>query len=256
MAIQSVHPTKPCSKCGAWKLATTEHFSPLKKARDGLHSWCKACLAAWRREDRAKNKARYTEIERRRYERHGESRRAWNRAYRAQDLEKWAARERQRQRDNRKEYNANRRAKFSTDPERRRKRSEANRRWRAENAEALKELQRLKWKSATPTQKLRTYFGAAISHALKGSSKGGKGWQQLVGYTASDLKRHLERQFTKGMTWDNYGEWHVDHIIPVALFTYTTPDDPDFKACWALTNLRPFWGGDNIRKSDNRLHLI
>lgn len=256
MATEPIHPTKPCSKCGVEKPKTTAHFSPLKKARDGLHSWCKVCLAAWRREDRAKNKARYTEIERRRYERHGETRRDANRQIWAKRSEVYRRNAKPRVEAKREDYNEARRAKYAADPDMRRQRSDANRKWCEENAESLKEMRRLKWQQATPTQRLRSYFGAAIAHALKGSGKGGKGWQQLVGYTATDLKRHLERQFIKGMSWDNYGEWHVDHIIPVASFTFTTPDDPDFKACWALTNLRPLWSGDNIRKSDNRLHLI
>jgi hypothetical protein len=39
-------------------------------------------------------------------------------------------------------------------------------------------------------------------------------------------------------------------------FKFETPEDPDFKACWALSNLRPLWSTDNIRKSDKRTHLL
>ena len=67
---------------------------------------------------------------------------------------------------------------------------------------------------------------------------------------------HLERQFLPGMTWGNRGEWHIDHIVPLASFTFTSPDDPEFRAAWALTNLRPLWAKDNIRKSAKRTHLI
>lgn len=83
-------------------------------------------------------------------------------------------------------------------------------------------------------------------------------WYELVGYTASELKEHLERQFLPGMTWENRGAngWHIDHVVPIASFNYDSPDHADFKACWALTNLRPLWAGDNIRKKDKRLFLI
>jgi hypothetical protein len=77
-------------------------------------------------------------------------------------------------------------------------------------------------------------------------------WQDLVGYTIDDLKSHLESQFHDGMSWDNYGKknkgWHVDHIVAKCHFNYSTPHDYDFKRCWALSNLRPMWGIDNIKK--------
>lgn len=52
------------------------------------------------------------------------------------------------------------------------------------------------------------------------------------------------------------GEWHVDHIVPLSSFDFATPDDPGFKAAWALTNLRPLWGLENMRKHAQRTHLI
>lgn len=51
------------------------------------------------------------------------------------------------------------------------------------------------------------------------------------------------------MTWDNYGfyGWHVDHIIPLSLFKHNgNTDHPAFKACWALSNLRPLWSTKEI----------
>jgi len=68
--------------------------------------------------------------------------------------------------------------------------------------------------------------------------------------------RHIERQFTKGMSWDNIDKWHIDHIVPVSSFKFETPDDPDFKACWALTNLRPLWAKENQTKHKRRFHLL
>lgn len=64
---------------------------------------------------------------------------------------------------------------------------------------------------------------------------------------------HLEKQFTEGMTWDNYGEWHVDHKKPMALFQFTSTDDEGFKECWKLENLQPLWGSDNLSKGTRYL---
>lgn len=106
-----------------------------------------------------------------------------------------------------------------------------------------------------PGWRLHSSMSVLVRRGLNGS-KGGRPWEQLVGYSRDDLRRHLERQFTKGMTWGNIGQWHVDHILPRASFTFTSSCDPEFKACWALTNLRPLWGGDNRKKSNRRTHLI
>ena len=50
------------------------------------------------------------------------------------------------------------------------------------------------------------------------------------------------------MDWGNQGEWHIDHIVPVSAFNFDSPEHMDFKRCWALSNLQPLWGRDNISK--------
>jgi hypothetical protein len=89
-----------------------------------------------------------------------------------------------------------------------------------------------------------------------GVSKSRASWQALAGYTVEQLKTHLERQFTKGMNWSNMGEWHIDHILPLSSFTFSAPDDPEFKAAWAITNLRPLWAVKNITKGAKREFLL
>lgn len=70
----------------------------------------------------------------------------------------------------------------------------------------------------------------------------------ILGYDGQTLKMHIERQFTKGMAWPNYGEWHIDHVVPVAEFLRQGLIDPAIIN--ALSNLRPMWARDNILKSD------
>jgi len=97
--------------------------------------------------------------------------------------------------------------------------------------------------------KLNAYFSSAVSEALA-FNKGGRTWQNLVGYTLSDLHNHLEKQFKSGMTWQNYGSyWHVDHIIPKSFFKYKSHDDVAFIKCWALSNLQPLERMANFRKA-------
>jgi len=96
-------------------------------------------------------------------------------------------------------------------------------------------------------------LGANISLSMRLSLKGqknGRHWEILVGFTLDELKKHLEKQFTYGMAWNNYGEWHIDHKIPIVVFNFTKPEHTDFKKCWALKNLQPMWARENISKKD------
>lgn len=89
-----------------------------------------------------------------------------------------------------------------------------------------------------------------ISRALNGE-RSGKTIKKILGYSIKNLKNHLQKNFLPGMAWNNYGEWHVDHVIPKSFFSYATISDKNFKKCWALKNLMPLWAKDNIKKSNN-----
>lgn len=185
---------------------------------------------------------------------------AWHAANREAALSRQAA----YRAANRDEYNAKRRARTAErraeDVEKRRAYAERNRdkvnvadRARAQT-EKRQEWHR-RW-NAEPKRRLRRNLSTAIAQTLRGTKKR-RSWEALVGYTTEDLRSHLERQFAKGMTWENYGSvWHLDHILPVTSFDFHTPEDPEFMACWALSNLQPLWARENIRKSNRRLVLI
>tara|TARA_B100000900_G_C20126993_1_gene532384 strand:- start:105 stop:560 length:456 start_codon:yes stop_codon:yes gene_type:complete len=68
----------------------------------------------------------------------------------------------------------------------------------------------------------------------------------LVGCTIQQLKDHLESQFTDGMSWENQGEWHIDHIRPCASYNLLNEDQQ--RECFHYTNLQPLWATDNISK--------
>jgi hypothetical protein len=69
---------------------------------------------------------------------------------------------------------------------------------------------------------------------------------QLVGCSVDFLRSHLQGQFDLGMSWDNFGEWHIDHIRPCASFDLSDPDQQ--RQCFHYSNLQPLWEADNIRK--------
>lgn len=80
-------------------------------------------------------------------------------------------------------------------------------------------------------------------------------------YTRDELRDHLRRQFSRGMSWSNYAgnlpyrsakkSWVVDHIVPKRLFSAE-----DVGSAYALCNLRPLWMDDNILKGGARVHLL
>lgn len=79
---------------------------------------------------------------------------------------------------------------------------------------------------------------------------------KTLGYTSADLRRHLERQFSKGMTWEAFrrGDIHIDHRVPLSAFDLD--DHEQYCAAWALTNLQPLWASDNIAKGARRDLLL
>lgn len=88
---------------------------------------------------------------------------------------------------------------------------------------------------------LRSRFGIALRnrHLTKRCKL-----SQYLGCTVDELKVHLEKQFKTGMTWFNYGEWHIDHIRPL---NSAQNEEELYKLCH-YTNLQPLWALDNIKK--------
>lgn len=66
----------------------------------------------------------------------------------------------------------------------------------------------------------------------------------IVGCTPQELKIHLEEKFTQGMSWDNQGKWHIDHIIPLS----SAKNEEELYNLCHFTNLQPMWAIENIKK--------
>ena len=93
------------------------------------------------------------------------------------------------------------------------------------------------------TDRLRTRLWRAVTEV--GASKTA-GTAELTGLDLAALKEHLAVQFAEGMTWDNYGEWHIDHIRPCSSFDLT--DAEQQRECFHFSNLQPLWAVENLRK--------
>lgn len=67
-----------------------------------------------------------------------------------------------------------------------------------------------------------------------------------LGYSIDEFKNHMESLFRPGMTWENHGEWHIDHIIPISILVEWGITDS--KIINSLSNLQPLWASENTSK--------
>ena len=103
------------------------------------------------------------------------------------------------------------------------------------------------WLSGSPDRRIKANLRSRLSMAIRGNTKTASAVKDL-GCSWDHFKAHMESKFTEGMTWDNYGEWHVDHIHPLARVDVSNAEE--LKKAVHYTNLQPLWALDNIRKSD------
>lgn len=88
---------------------------------------------------------------------------------------------------------------------------------------------------------LRNRLNKALKNLTKSEST-----KKLLGCTMEELKTHLQNQFSIGMSWDNYGQWHIDHIRPCSSFDLS--DTEQVNQCFHYSNLQPLWAKDNWSK--------
>jgi len=101
----------------------------------------------------------------------------------------------------------------------------------------------------TPKARLAAAIRSRLSSALKSKKES---TLTCLGCTPQFFKKYLEAQFLPGMTWDNFGKWHMDHIVPLSAFDLTDPNQMRVACNW--TNIRPLWAKANLRKSSKVTH--
>lgn len=114
-----------------------------------------------------------------------------------------------------------------------------------------------------PAKRRKTSWAVRMQKRLSAWVKGkpDTALEELLGYSAEQLRHHLHRQFNGGMKWSNYAGncefraerrvWVIDHIVPKRLFR-----EDEASNAFALSNLRPLWITENMSKNLRRTHLI
>jgi hypothetical protein len=140
-------------------------------------------------------------------------------------------------REKNKEYDKQRQARWRSEN------LEYGKVWEFENKNKRKEQKTL-WLNKNPARKIAANLRTRLYHAIIGRKSAST--MELVGCSIDKLKQHLESKFTEGMSWDNYGKWHVDHIKPCASFDLSDPQQQ--RLCFNYKNLQPLWAADNLSK--------
>jgi len=131
---------------------------------------------------------------------------------------------------------------------------EWQRQYYQDNKEKVEESKR-KWEKnkyhTDPLYKFKVNLRGRIYKSFKSKSwiRGG-GSEKLLGCDWETAMKHIESQFESWMNWDNHGEWHIDHIIPLS--SATTKEEM-IKLCH-YTNLQPLLAEENLSKGDKILN--
>lgn len=204
---------KACSKCGIEKDLSL--FNKMAKSIDGYRPDCKDCRSIETKMYRAKNKDKISVY-----------------------LKRYSLEFKDKIKDYHKE-------------------------WRGENKDKLREYQKhlyaknlhinrekrnsyIKQKRDNdPLFKLRQNVRSRVKMFIRTSQiSTSQNTNKLLGCNYETLKRHLESKFVDGMNWDNYGEWHIDHIKPLFL----AKNEAELISLCNYKNLQPLWAKDNLIK--------
>ena len=133
--------------------------------------------------------------------------------------------------------------KYCSKPEVRERRNKLRReKWRAREI-----IQKNLRKTFDPFFKLSLNIRNRVRTAIKIKQwKKTTKYYEYIGCSREQLISHLECKFTPGMCWNNYGKWHIDHIIPISS---AKTEDELYKLCH-YTNLQPLWAKENLSKGD------
>lgn len=208
--------SKKCKKCNQIKPISEFHIR--KQVKDGYNNNCKICSCALVKkyssspEQKAKIKNR---------------KKIYNSSKRGKELNK---------KQRRKTYLNNKE-----------KENARSRLWNHTNKETHKIYKNKYSKEYYRKNKPKLICRSMLHRVLKClGTKKSTSTNKMLGYSPEQLKQRIESQFKPGMTWNNYGEWHIDHKKPLSKFSKNTP----ISIVNALSNLQPLWSIDNLKKHD------
>lgn len=182
-----------------------------KTNHDGDRAWCRFCKLSYQKDNYWKNREKYLQK---------------GKDYKIQNRDRILAYKKMNRDENKEQIKEYRRV------------------WRLKNKEKLSNLRKIYRTEymKNPKNKLSMLFRSQIKRALSYNYKSGT-WAKMLGCSVEDCKKYLESKFQFGMTWENHGKWHIDHVRPISSF-----DLSELETAFHYTNLQPLWAIDNLRK--------
>jgi hypothetical protein len=180
----------------------------------------------------------------------------------AETRKKWRENNKEKEKEKQKQYRENNKDKIIESQKKwQENNKEYTKKYYQDNKEKIKQYRiinkidirkkdnkrRYNKRNSDPIYKLKEILRSRMRHAFKNKKYiKSKKTLDILGCDLEIIKAHLEKQFTKGMSWENQGEWHVDHIIPCA----SAKNEEELIKLFHYTNLQPLWAADNLSKSD------
>lgn len=228
---QNNRPVKLCNKCKL--ILSHDQFYKNKKGKYGLHGQCKKCRNEVIQIYRQANKEKIQENAKKHRQDNKEKIREYNKKYR-HDNKIGIQEKLQKHRKDNPGYSKEYRLK------------------NLKKTQGYFRQYTYEQRKNNPKYRLNHNISRSIQKSLKIQNllKNYRHWESLINFTLQELMDHLEGLFQFGMTWKNYGKWHIDHRKPINFFNFQIVNDSEFKECWALNNLQPLWAEDNFRKGN------
>lgn len=214
-----------CYKCETLKDISC--FYKNKRKKHGVNTLCKDCQKEYMEVYREENKDRIKEVIKDYKEKNKDVLKEKAKVYQKENKDKLYKYQKEYREKNRERLN------------------EQNKKYRNETSESRREYKR-NWQRNNRKKKPWYYAHRDIlTRTIKNLLMEKKGnTEEELGYSCLELKEHIESLFIEGMSWDNYGEWHIDHIKPLSKFN----NNDDIKVINGLENLQPLWAKDNLSK--------
>lgn len=228
--------SKTCKKCGKSKPA--EDFCKQRKSKDGLFCYCRDCQSERNKEYRLKN---------------GELLRQKNKEWRTKNKEYVLAVAKQYREANKPAVNKSARDWYIANKEYSLSKSKEYREKHKARLQAQKNAYKKARRESDEVYAMKSRLGRLINISITSGGYTKKSrTHEILGCGYEEFHRHIEKQFVKGMCWENRSEWHLDHIVPLA----SAETERDVVLLNHFTNLRPVWAKENIAKADKRVFLI
>lgn len=236
---------KTCSKCKIEK--DYSEFSKNKSHKDGLNSQCKTCCKEYSKKYYISNKEHYKGYYKEYYISNKEKIEEYRQANREKILEYKKEHQKKYRKANKEYYKEYNKEYCQANKE---KIKEYKKEHKQANKEHYKEYYKEYVRNRRATDPLFKMMGnlrRRTSRAFKNKcySKTSR-TRDMLGVDWEVCKAHIERQFKKGMNWDNQGEWHIDHVIPLA----SANNEKELRKLCHYSNLQPLWAEDNLIKKD------